>query len=350
MTLHYIFSISPVPCSIWKPLILVAALSSGHLLAQTDSTISESIESPAPEKDIFDRAWRRTVIDIDFLQVLASNYSLDAPAIRTRVMTYLDKAKGDCSTPPFAIRTTGYQPECAAFDYIQEAQDWPNMCARLRSVLAACDAELAGETRRAKWQFFDGYLLNGDEPEVDTPKTRSYVARRIVLQLCLLLNAGNYPNDRDFAKHSSSWLTHLMRRGWLSELLARLEPPTDKSSSDRILRIIHDSASAAHKLGGQANTECAIQLWKVLAPRFIRPGDTRKSDDVHYNLAVIYLSTGRYDLARSESALLRPDGELAPCRKYFDKWITDAKAKNAAEAKTAKMKSSSTSAKPKSPK
>ena len=116
------------------------------------------------------------------------------------------------------------------------------------------------------------------------------------------------------------------------------------------MRVIDDSASAAFKFGGPANTDCAIQLWKVLAPRFIRPGDTRKSDDVHYNLAVIYLSIGRYDQARAESALLRPDGELAPCRKYFDKWVTEAKAKNAAEAKTAKTKPAGTSAKPKSPK
>ncbi len=209
---------------------MVVALPSGHLLAQTDRTPSESTESLAPEKDIFDREWRKTAIDIDYLKTLSRDYSLDAASMRTRVMAYFDQAKSNSVAPPFALQTAGYQPECAAFDYIHEAQDWPGMCARLRTVLAACDAELAGETRRAKGQFFDGYLLNGDEPEVDTPKTRSYVARRIVLQLCLLLNAGNYPNDREFTKRSNSWLTHLIRRGWLSELLAALELLADKFS------------------------------------------------------------------------------------------------------------------------
>lgn len=139
----------------------------------------------------------------------------------------------------------------------------------------------------------------------------------------------------------------MIRRGWLSELLAALEPPTERFSSDDVLSITNEAASEAQKLGGMANTECAIQLLKVLAPRFIRTGEFNDWDNVHYNLAAIYLALGRYDKARAEAALLRPDGNLAPCRKYFDKLITETKAKKEVADKAAKKKPSITSVKPK---
>ncbi len=306
----------------------------------------ESNESLSPEK-IFDREWRKTAIDIDFLKTLGSNYTLDAASIRTRVLAYLDKVKGDAIAPPYSIATTGYQPETAAYHYLDEARDWPSMCARLRVILAVCDAELGGNERRTKWQYSSMLLYEAGDATAQTPAARSYVARRVILYLSKMFNAGNYANNRNFATHSSSWLIHLIRRGWLSELLAALEPPTEHFSSDDVLSITHEAASEAQKLGGMANTECAIQLLKVLAPRFIRTGEFNDWDNVHYKLAAIYLALGRYDQARVEAALLRPDGNLAPSRKYFDKLITDTKAKKEAEAKAAKKKPSTTSVKPK---
>lgn len=79
---------------------------------------------------------------------------------------------------------------------------------------------------------------------------------------------------------------------------------------------------------------------------FHQAGDGDDWDDVHYNLAVIYLSTGRFDRARIEAAMLRTDGNLAPCRKYFDKWISDAKAKKEATEKAMKKKATMSRDKP----
>ncbi len=303
--------------------------------------------SDSVETNIFDRPWRKTSVDIEYLKVLASDYSFDAATIRTRVMAYLDKAKGNAIAPPYAISTMGYQPETAAYHYLDEARDWPGMCARLRVILAACDVELGGNERRAKWQYSAMLWYEEENSTAQTPAARSYVARRIVLYLSKLFNAGNYANDSHFATHSSSWLIHLIRRGWLSELLAALEPPTERFSSDDVLSITNEASSDAQKLGGTANSECAIQLLKVLAPRFIRTGKNNDWDEVHYNLAAIYLSLGCYDQSRAEAALLRPDGNLAPCTKYFDKWISETKVKKEAAGKAAKKKPSNTSVKPK---
>lgn len=311
---------------------LVALMIATHGIALAQSG-SDSVET-----NIFDRPWRKTSVDIEYLRLLASDYSFDAATIRTRVMNYLDKAKGNVIAPPYAISTMGYQPETAAYHYLDEARDWPGMCARLRVILAACDAELGVNERRAKWQYSAMLWYEEENSTAQTPAARSYVARRVILYLSRLFNAGNYTNDRHFATHSSSWLIHLIRRGWLSELLASLEPPTERFSSDDVLSITNEAALDAQKLGGLANSECAIQLLKVLAPRFIRPGEFRDSDNVHYNLSVINLALGRYDQARAEAELLRPDGNLAPCRKYFDKLITETKAKKEAADKAAKRK------------
>ena len=331
----------------WLKLAMLVIFSCGILRAQSGESPSGSTKEPTEFQVMFDREWRKTNVDIDYLKTLASNYSFNASDIRVRVMAYLDKAKGYATAPPFSLTTTGYVPETTAYTYLDEAKDWPGMCARLRVVLAVCDAELVSDERRAKWQFIAGCLMEYGDAAADTPKIRRNMARRIVLYICDMLNTGNHATDKQFAAHSSSWLTHLVRRGWLSELLAALEPPTERFSSDTVLSLANKAAQEAQALGGQANTECAIQLLKVLAPRFIRPGEGHDWDDVHYNVAVIYLSTGRYDLARAEAAMLRTDGNLAPCRKYFDKWIADAKAKQEATEKAKKKKATNSGDKPK---
>lgn len=317
-------------------LALMMFFACGLLRAQSSESQSGSYAEPTEFQRMFDREWRKTGVHLEYLKALASDYSLNAADVRARVMTYLDKAKGDVKAPPFSITTTGYVPETKAYAYLDEAKDWPGMCARLRVILSVCDAELAGNERRAKWEFISGYMMDYGDASADTPKTRHNMARRIIFYMCDLLNTGNFPKDKQFAAHSSSWLTHLVRRGWLSELLAALEPPTGHSPSDAVLSLANKAAQEAKALGGQENIECAVQLLKGLAPRFIRPGEGHDWDDVHYNLAVIYLSTGRFDQARSEAALLQTDGNLAPCRKYFDKWIAAAKAKKEAAEKAAK--------------
>ncbi len=337
----------PLSCGAWLWLVMAVIFPCGLINAQSGESQSGTTTEPTEFQRLFDREWRKTNVDIDYLKALASNYAFDAAIIRTRVMTYLDKAKGDTIVPPFSITTTGYVPETTAYAYLDEAKDWPGMCAGLRVILAVCDAELTGNERRAKWEFSLGYMMNSQDPVAFTPETRRIMARRIIFYICDLINTGNFPKDKQFAARSSSWLTHLVRRGWMSELLAALEPSSEHFSSDKVLSLTKDAAQEAQALGGQANTECAIQLLKSLAPRFIRPGEGNDLDDVHYNLAVIYLSTGRYDQARTEAAMLRTDGNLAPCRKYFDKWIAAAKAKKDAAEKVLKKKATNTEVKPK---
>ncbi len=45
--------------------------------------------------------------------------------------------------------------------------------------------------------------------------------------------------------------------------------------------------------------------------------------------------------------MLQTDGNLAPCRKYFDKWIADAKARQEATEKAKKKKATNSGDKPK---
>lgn len=175
---------------------LVALMIGTHGIALAQSG-SDSVET-----NIFDRPWRKTSVDIEYLRVLASDYSFDAATIRTRVMNYLDKAKGNAIAPPYAISTMGYQPETAAYHYLDEARDWPGMCARLRAILTACDAELGGNERRAKWQYSAMLWYEAGNATAQTPAARLYVARRIVLYLSRMFNAGNYANDHHFGTHS----------------------------------------------------------------------------------------------------------------------------------------------------
>ena len=242
----------------------------GHLRAQSGETQSGATSEPTEFQRLFDREWLKTGVHLEYLKALASDYSLNAAEVRARVMTYLDNAKGDATAPTYSIPTTGYVPETTAYTYLDEAKDWPSMCGRLRMILAVCDAELGDDERRAKWEFSAGSLTEYGDAAADTQKPRRNMARRIVLYMTDMLNTGNNPKNKQFATHSSSWLTHLVRRGWLSELLAALEPPTERFSSDKVLSLTNDAAQEAQALGGQANSECAIQLLKILVPRFIR--------------------------------------------------------------------------------